>query len=172
MDGIPIRKLNWYNTKAFHENPLICAVQITLMTLKFFLLSLTLLLVFGCSKDNNQGAPSIAIKSYTSSVYNDGNDFNAVLTYSGGNLSNDSLYILRRRYNQSYADSPRDIFPTQLPTTPSVSKAEFSASLAWSDIEVGINGENDTCDFRFVLVDQNGNHSDTATTGIVIIYQY
>jgi hypothetical protein len=141
------------------------------MKLKYILLSLTISLVFGCSKDNNQGGPNISIKSYTSSVYNDGNDFNAVLTYSGGNLSNDSLYILRRRYNQSYADSPRNIFPTQLPT-PSVSKAEFSASLAWSDIEVGINGENDTCDFRFVLVDQNGKHSDTATTGTVIIYQY
>ncbi len=174
MDGIAIQKFNWYNTKAFRENPLICAVQITLMKLKFFLISLTLLLVFSCSKNNNQAGPSIAIKTYTSSVYNDGNDFNAVLTYSqkGGNLSNDSLVIIRRRFNQSYVSDPRDTFSTRLPLVPSVDKAEFSASLAWQDIEYGINGENDTCDFRFVLIDQNGNHSDTAATGTVIIYQY
>jgi hypothetical protein len=139
-----------------------------------FILSLFFLLALGCTKDNNGGGPSISIKSYTSSVHNDGNDFNAVLTYSqkGGNLSGDSLVIIRRRFNQSYVSNPRDTFSTRLPITPSTDNAEFSASLAWQDIEYGINGENDTCDFRFVLIDQNMNHSDTAATGTVIIYQY
>jgi len=139
-----------------------------------FILSLSFLLALGCTKDNNGGGPSISIKSYTSSVFNNGNDFNAVLSYSqkGGNLSGDSLVIIRRRFNQSYVSNPRDTFSTRLPTTPSTDNAEFSASLAWQDIEYGINGENDTCDFRFVLIDQNMKHSDTAATGTVIIYQY
>ncbi len=173
-DDFPNQKFNRCNTKAFRENPLICAVQIILMKTRFYILSLILLLVFGCTKDNNGGGPSISIKSYTGAVYNDGNDFNAVLSYSqkGGSPSGDSLVIIRHRYNQSYNPNPRDTFSTRLPLTPSIDKAEFTASLAWQDIEVGINGENDTCDFRFVLIDQNNNHSDTAATGIVIIYQY
>ena len=137
-------------------------------------MSFIFFLALGCSKDNNQTGPMIAIKSYTSSVYNNGQDFNAVLTYSqkGGNISGDTLTIIRHRYNQSYVSNPVDTFGTRLPVTPSVDKAEFTATLAWQYIEYGINGENDTCDFRFVLVDQNLKHSDTVATGTVIIYQY
>ncbi|HTB26809.1 MAG TPA: hypothetical protein VK711_15665 [Puia sp.] len=145
------------------------------MKTRFYILCFLLLMVLGCTKNNNGAGPSISIKSYTSAVYNNGNDFSAVLSYSqkGGSLSGDSLVILRRRFNQSFNPNPEnDTFGTRLPLTPSVDKAEFTASLAWLDIAVGINGENDTCDFRFVLIDQNMNHSDTAATGTVIIYQY
>jgi hypothetical protein len=145
------------------------------MKSRLSVLSLMFLLGLGCTKDNSQTGPTIGIKSYTSAVYNDGNNFNATLTFSqkGGSPSGDSLVILRRRFNQSFNPNPEsDIFSTRLPLTPSVDKAEFTASLAWLDIAVGINGENDTCDFRFVLIDQNMNHSDTVSTGTVIIYQF
>jgi hypothetical protein len=132
------------------------------------------ILALGCSKDQNQIAPTIKLKSYSDQVIN-GTFFNALLTYSqkNGNLSGDSLVILRRRYNltQVPPDQVRDTFITTLPETPDASKAEFTASLDWSIIQYGINGENDTCDFRFILIDQKGNHSDTVTTGKVIIVQ-
>ena len=175
MDGTSIQSFNRCNTKAFRENSLICAVKFSFMKSRLSVLSFIFLLTLGCSKDNNPtGGPTIAIKSYTSSVYNNGNDFNAVLTFSqkGGNPSGDSLTIIRHRYNQSYVAVPVDTFGTRLPIVPAVDKAEFTATLAWVYIEYGINGENDTCDFRFVLVDQNLKHSDTVATGTVIIYQY
>ena len=132
------------------------------------------LLVLGCTKNQNQTGPTIKLKSNTGYVSN-GNVFNAVLSYSqnSGNLSGDSLVILRRRYNLTPVppDQVRDTFITTLPQTPNTSTAEFSASLDWTIIQYGINGENDTCDFRFVLIDQKGNHSDTVTTGKVIILQ-
>jgi hypothetical protein len=133
------------------------------------------LLALGCSKGNSStGGPSISVKDYTNAVPN-GGTFQADLTFSqsGGNISGDSLVIIRRRYNQVPvpAGEERDTFGTRLPSTPSASKANFNAQLAWEDIEYGIDGENDTCDFRFVLIDQNSKPSDTATTGIVIILQ-
>jgi hypothetical protein len=164
-----------HNTKAFRENSLLCAVQITQMKSRLSVLSIMFLFSWGCTKDNSPGGgPVIGIKSYTSAVYNDGNDFNAVITFSqkGGSPSGDSLTIIRHRYNQSYVPNPVDTFGTRLPITPSVDKAEFTATLQWQFIEYGINGENDTCDFRFVLVDLNQNHSDTVSTGTVIIYQF
>lgn len=131
-------------------------------------------MALGCSKDNNTTGPTIKIKTYTDQVHPDG-AFNAVLTYSqnSGSLSGDSLVVLRRRYNQTQVpdDQKRDTFITLLPVTPNATKAEFSATLNWDFIQYGINGENDTCDFRFVLIDLNGNHSDTVGTGLVIIYQ-
>jgi hypothetical protein len=106
-------------------------------------------------------------------VYNDGRDFNATLTFTqkNGNVSYDSLVIIRKRYNQSFVSDPRDTFPTRLPVIPNDPKGEFTVTLSWIDVEYGINGENDTCDFRFVLIDQNLNHSDTVSTGKVIVYQ-
>jgi hypothetical protein len=165
---------NRCNTKAFRENPLICAVQIIFMKSSRLVLFCIFLLALGCSKDNNSAGPDISIKSYTNAVYNDGRDFNAVLNFSqkNGNISGDSLVIIRKRYNQSFVAIPNDTFGTRLPVTPSATKAEFSVSLPWFTIQYGINGENDTCDFRFVLLDQNMNHSDTAVTGTVIIYQF
>jgi hypothetical protein len=144
------------------------------MNSRLSVLSILVLMAFGCSKDNSQGGPTIGIKSYNSSVYNDGNGFNVVFTFSqkGGNPSGDSLTIIQHRRNQSYVPNPVDTFGTRLPITPAVDKAEFTANLQWQFIEFGINGENDTCDFQFVLVDLNQNHSDTVSTGTVIIYQY
>jgi hypothetical protein len=169
------QKFNRYNTKAFRENPLLCAVQIQLMHSKSLLLISALMLALGCSKDNASSGPTIVIKSYTSAVNNDGNGFSAILTFSqsGGNISGDSLVIIEHRYNQSYANPDHlDTFPTLLPITPSAAKAEFTAHLAWEFIQYGNQDENDTVDFKFVLIDQNLKHSDTVTTGKVIIYQF
>jgi hypothetical protein len=144
------------------------------MRSKGLLLVSLLLFMFGCSKDNGSGGPTIGIKSYTSSVHNDGgNGFSATLSFSqsGGNISGDSLVIMEHRYNQSYAPDLGP-FGTRLPLTPSASKAEFTTQLAWIYIQYGVQDENDTVDFKFVLIDQNLKHSDTVTTGKVIIYQF
>lgn len=138
-----------------------------------FVLYSMFFMVLGCSKDNNQGKPSISLKSYTDAVYNDGRDFNAILTFkqTNYNISGDSLVVIRRRYNQSYVDVPNDTFPTRLPYFPNDPTGEFTVKLLWLYLQYGVNGENDTCDFRFVLIDQNSIHSDTVSTGQVIIYQ-
>jgi hypothetical protein len=146
-----------------------------LMKSRPFFLICILLFLLGCSKDQNSSRPSIKMKSYTSTVTPDGS-FNAVLTYSqsGGNLSGDTLTIIRHRYNQLPVPpdtQTSDTFMTLLPTTPSASNAEFSASLSWANISYGIGGENDTFDFKFILTDLKGQHSDTAATGKVIVLQ-
>jgi hypothetical protein len=133
------------------------------------------LMALGCSKDQNSAKPSLKMKSYTDLVTPDGS-FNAVLSYSqsGGNLSGDTLLIFRHRYNQTPVppnDLTSDTFMTFLPQTPDANKAEFSASLSWANISYGINGENDTFDFKFVLIDLKGNRSDTAATGKVVVTQ-
>jgi hypothetical protein len=145
------------------------------MKSRVFILLFIFLMALGCSKDSNSGKPSLKMKSYTDLVPPDGN-FTAVLSYSqsGGNLSNDTLLIFRHRYNQTPVppnDQTSDTFMTFLPQTPDASKAEFSASLSWANISYGINGENDTFDFKFVLVDLKGNRSDTAATGKVVVTQ-
>ncbi len=145
------------------------------MRSKGLLLVSALALIFGCSKDNASSGPNITMKSYTSTVNNDGSGFSATLNFSqsGGNISGDSLVIMEHRYNQSYANPDHnDIFPTRLPFTPSAAKAEFTAQLAWADVQYGNQDENDTVDFKFVLIDQNLKHSDTVSTGKVIIYQF
>jgi hypothetical protein len=145
------------------------------MQSKSLLLISVLMLALGCSKDGTSSGPTIAIKSYTGTVNNNGTGFSAILSFSqnGGNISGDSLVIIEHRYNQSYANPDHlDTFPTLLPFTPSASKAEFTAHLGWDFIQYGNQNENDTVDFKFVLIDQNLKHSDTVATGKVIIYQF
>ena len=168
--------LNRCNTKAFHENPLICAVQIIYMKSRSLLLSGILILLLGCSKDQNQASPTIGLKSYTDHVPPN-SAFNASFNYSqtSGNLSGDTLWIFRHRLNTNTSipigeETPDTIF-TQLPATPNASKAEFNVSLAWANISYGIGGDNDTFNFKFVLVDLMGHHSDTVTTGNVVVLQ-
>ena len=171
--GLSNQKFNGHNTKSFRQNPLICAVQIKYMKSTRIVLFSIFFIILGCSKDNNQSIPSITLKTYTDAVYNDGRDFNALLTFkqTNSNIAGDSLVVIRRRYNQSYVSDPRDTFPTRLPYFPDDPSGQFTVSLMWFDLQYGINGENDTCDFRFVLIDQNLVHSDTVSTGKVIIYQ-
>jgi hypothetical protein len=168
------QKTNQVQTKAFRENPLLCAVQKQFMNSRLFVFFCLAVLAMGCSKDNASGGPTIAIKSYTDQVYNDGSGFSAVLSFSqsGGDISGDSLVIIEHRYNQSYAPDHFDTFATRLPFTPSAAKAEFTPHLAWDFIQYGNPDESDTVDFRFVLIDQNLKHSDTVATGKVIIYQF
>jgi hypothetical protein len=132
-----------------------------------------LLLVLGCSKDN-QAVPAIKIKSFTDQVAPNG-VFNAVLTYSqkNGNMSGDTLFVIRHRFNQKPVPpdfQTSDTFNTLMPITPSANSAEFTVALSYSNIHID-NGENDTIDFSFVLKDINGNLSDTATTGKVVLFQ-
>ena len=145
------------------------------MYLRSIVLIFMIFWITGCSKNNNPSRPTITLKSYTDLV-TPNTVFNALLTYSqpGGSLSLDTLVILYRRYNVSQIppDNQRsDSFLTIMPQTPNTNAADFSASLSWANISYGINNENDTVDFRFVLVDLKGIHSDTVTTGRVIITQ-
>jgi|KBSMisStaDraftv2_1062788.scaffolds.fasta_scaffold58581_3 hypothetical protein len=137
-----------------------------------------LFLGFGCSKDSNS-LPSISIKSYTSSVYN-GGAFNAVLKYNSPNSTNmgDSLVIINHRLNQSVIDTSifRGEYGTRVAYTQSTNKAEIAVNLDWSLVQTGGPGpvpENDTCIFSFYLVGPSPDftHSDTASTGTVVIYQ-
>lgn len=133
------------------------------------------ILVLGCSKNQNQSKPSISLKSYTDHVSPSG-VFNASFNYSqtSGNLSGDTLWILRHRFNNTpipLGVATPDTFYTLLPTTPNAPRADFNVSLAWANISYGIGGENDTFNFRFVLVDLAGKPSDTVTTGKVVVLQ-
>jgi hypothetical protein len=169
------QKLNRCNTKAFRENPLICAVQTTIMKSRLIVLFCIFFLALGCSKDNNTTKPTIKVISYSSQV-RPGESFEAKLSFSqsSGNISGDTLVILYHRLNQSVVP-PDDLRPdadtTFMPETPGSDKAEFTASLLWDYISYGINNENDTVEFGFVLIDLNGNRSDTVKTGKVIVLQ-
>jgi hypothetical protein len=114
-------------------------------------------MALGCSKDNNSTGPTIKIKTYTDQVNPDG-AFNAVLSYSqsSGSLSGDSLVVLRRRFNQTQVpdEQKRDTFITLLPQTPNASKAEFSATLVWTLLNMESMAKYSV--IRFVLIDQNG----------------
>jgi hypothetical protein len=146
------------------------------MKLKLPVLLCILFIAFGCSKDNNSSIPNIKLESYNSEVDPDG-IFRGQFSYSQskGNLTGDSLVIHYHRYNESQIpdeDLRPDSLITNMPSTPNANKAEFTVDLSWVALSYGINNENDTIDLSFVLVDPQGNHSDTVKTGkVIVVYQ-
>jgi hypothetical protein len=175
-DGVTDQKFNWCNTKAFRENPLICAIQIKFMKSRLLVLFCIFFMILGCSKDGNQSKPSIKLVSYDAVVLPN-SVFNAHFTFSqsGGSISGDSLFIIYHRYNRSLIppDDDRGNFDTTLlAETPPASKAEFTVNLDWSFLSYGINDENDTIDLSFILTNLAGKRSDTVKTSkIIVVYQ-
>ena len=167
------RMFNRYNTKAFRENPLICANQIKFMKPRLLILSCIILMIVGCSKDKYQTQPTISIKSYSSAVSPGGN-FNAVFNYTqnNGNLTGDSLYVFKHLHNSANVPigTPQsDTAFSILPETPQSSLAEFNININYNNLYIDLGGDNDTIDLKFVLVDLAGRHSDTVQTGKVIL---
>ena len=143
------------------------------MNSRLLLLFFIYFLALGCSKDNNGAAPSISIKSFTGQV-SSGGAFSATLKYTqkNGTLTEDSLTIIRRWYNHTGLPPGVDVidtFLTFMPDMPSVSEAEFRVDILYENLYVDLGGEPDTIDLSFILTDYNGNHSDTATTGKIVI---
>ncbi len=169
---------NRHNTKAFRENPLICNVQNTYMRSRYPLLFSLFLFALGCSKDKFEVNPSLRIKSFTKTVPVNGT-FNTVLEYSqkNGKIDGDTLLVFRHRYNQlplPVGTPTVDTFFTILSSSgtpiPNSNSAEFSLNLDYINIHID-NGENDTIDFQFALIDLARRSSDTVRTGKIVILQ-
>ncbi|HEY4155697.1 MAG TPA: hypothetical protein VGM24_09715 [Puia sp.] len=141
----------------------------------FFCLALFAL---GCSKDKFEVNPSLRVKSFTG-VVPVGGTFNAVLEYSQkkGKIDGDTLIVYRHRYNQKplpigtpTVDSFYTILSGSGATIPDANSAEFSLDLDYTNIHID-NGENDTIDFQFALIDLAGRSSDTVRTGKIVVLQ-
>ncbi|HVY75167.1 MAG TPA: hypothetical protein VG890_10075 [Puia sp.] len=148
------------------------------MHYRFPLFGCLFLFLLGCSKDKYNVNPSIRIKSYTE-IVPQGGTFNTVLEYTQkkGKIEGDTLYVYRNRYNQKplpdgvpTVDSFYTILSGSGDAIPDVNKAEFSLSLDYNSIHID-NGENDTIDFQFALVDLSGRSSDTVRTGKIVVLQ-
>ena len=146
---------------------------------KFLILCIGATLAIACNKDKFQTKPQIKVKSLSSEIVPLNSALRLVLEYTDkeGDLA-DSLIFVRQRLN---IKGPKiDTIPLFIPSFPDTKEGEVQVDLRYADYltfnlpAISIPGtggqrEADTLNLKFVVVDDAGNKSDTATTGVIVI---
>jgi hypothetical protein len=142
------------------------------MKSKYFLVSFLLILVISCTKDSG-GKPTTSIESITSIVPPQGTMVAKIkFTQNNGKLANGTFISIRNRLNQIQippATENIDTLVGPIPNFPDKNKGEFEFQLDWVTYLHQSDAENDTIQFKFAVVDTDGNKSDTITSPIIVI---
>lgn len=127
-----------------------------------------------CDKDKFETKPQIEIDSYNTKVLPPPPHpeliINLKFTDKEGDLGNGSFTYIPTRLNrrrlpagQEYSDVTETI-----PEFSDHNKGELELRLAWKDLHRS-DLENDTIMFKFVVVDREGNKSDTVQSDQIVI---
>jgi hypothetical protein len=141
-------------------------------TLLFFVL---ILVTWSCSKNKFSSTPSLKFKSVNTTELHPQGVLNFALSFTDaeGDFSDSgSIYV---EFNQrmlpgcSIANNPATFSLPVFPVTKD-QKGTINVSLNYGDITPQCSPLNDTTVFRFVLKDDAGHVSDTASSPTIIIY--
>ena len=144
--------------------------------MRYTLLFLILILItFSCSKNKFSSTPSLKFKSVNTTELHPQGVLNFALTFTDaeGDFSDSgSLYIQfmqRMLPSCTISDNPATFALPVFPATKD-QKGTINVSLNYGDITPQCSPLNDTTIFRFVLKDDAGHVSDTASSPTIIIY--
>ena len=140
-----------------------------------FLIFILLLVTWSCSKTKYSSTPSLKFKSVNTTALHPQGVLNFQLTFTdaeGDFADSGSVYIdfMQRMVpgctiSDNYATFLLPVFPTTKDT-----KGTINVSLNYGDITPQCSPLNDTTVFHFVLKDDAGHVSDTASSPTIIIY--
>jgi hypothetical protein len=143
------------------------------MKIWYFVIGGSLIIALSqCSKSGSGGKPSITMESINS-IVPVGGTMKATLkfTQSNGLLSGGTFIAIRNRLNQDPlppADVGVDTLIGPIPGFPDKNQGQFEYTLDYSYLHQS-DAENDTLNFRFAVIDREGNNSDTINSGIVVV---
>lgn len=133
------------------------------------------MLLLGCSKKYTT-KPQLDLKSITSTNLHPGDSIQFIFEARDREGDISQLYIEKKTSNCMASNARLD---TLLPGFQSTKDFKATLSIKYgyqsSDFKQLPNptctGQNDTCIFRFVLMDQAGNASDTLTSPTIILFR-
>ncbi len=142
-------------------------------TSPILVVSSVLILLVACGKDKFESKPRLEIKSYSGKEIFPGQVMSIKLNYfdKEGDLSTAPFTGIVRRQNLLPISPSQDVIDTiivPLPEFPVKDQGEISFDLPYSFLKESTT-ENDTLKFRFSVVDNAGNESDTVVTDQVVI---
>lgn len=134
----------------------------------------------GCDKENFNTKPTLTLRSVNTTIVpvNGTLTFEFEVTDKEGDIT-DSLYVKKIRLNKRVVPTIRDAFYLTLPEVSKVQKSFVRVDLGYEAyLKSAINpprtgnppkAENDTLQFKFVLIDKAHNASDTFTSEKIVI---
>ncbi|HEY5407578.1 MAG TPA: hypothetical protein VIJ92_10825 [Ginsengibacter sp.] len=144
--------------------------------MRYTLLFLILILItWSCSKNKFSSTPSLKFKSVNTTELHPQGVLNFALTFTDaeGDFSDSgSIYVefmQRMLPNCAVTDNPAIFALPVFPATKN-EKGTINVSLNYGDITPQCSPLNDTTVFHFVLKDNAGHVSDTASSPTIIIY--
>jgi hypothetical protein len=146
------------------------------MILASAVLSLAILLI-ACGKDKFQTKPLIEIDNYNSKEITQGEKLEIRIKYfdKEGDLDDGQLTYIRVRTNGTPIPNPGandkvDTITTALPSFPPKNTGEINLRVDYGFMDED-PGRNDTMFFRIMVIDKEGNKSDTINTQQVVARQ-
>lgn len=133
-----------------------------------------------CDKENYNTKPTLTLRTVntTQVPFNGTLTFEFEVTDKEGDIT-DSLFVKKIRVNQKVVPTVRDFFYLPVPQVDKIQKAFVRVDLGYqnhliSALNPPTSGnppkrENDTLQFKFVLIDKAKNASDTLTSERIVI---
>ena len=138
--------------------------------------------IISCSKDKYQSGPSITLKSVSSTNIPVNGSMTIDLGYTDkqGNISNDTLFLIKVRNNIRQTTTVRDTLPMLIPDNPGSPKGEINLQLDYEDYLISAENpldalppatgkESDSLTFKFILKDNDNRTSDTLVIKNIVI---
>jgi len=133
-----------------------------------------------CDKDNYNTKPTLKLRSVNTNVVpvNGNLTFEFEVTDKEGDIT-DSLFVKKVRLNSRVVTTIRDSYYLSIPQVDKIQKAFVRVDLSYQDYLISARqppvtgtppkSENDTLQFKFVLIDRGSNASDTLTSEPIVI---
>lgn len=152
------------------------------MRILLVLVAFTAIFLIACDKNKFESKPKLEIKSINADEIFPGQTLRVTLEYfdKEGDLSEGVLTYIRVRTNSTPIPNPTqndkpDTVWTVLPEFPKKSQAEIVQTITYNFMDENNDpihpGRNDTMYFRFTVLDNEGNQSDTVETKLVTAVQ-
>jgi hypothetical protein len=148
----------------------------TQMKVKLFIVTLSLIIIAACKKDQYTTKPQLSFKKLNTNVLLPNQLLSFTLEYTDkeGDIQ-DSIYIEKRTSNCSNSDFGKlYALPTEIPKQRNTKgeleiRFAYGINLGYAAIKEPACQRNDTCVFRFALRDKAKNISDTVTSPQIVL---
>jgi hypothetical protein len=149
------------------------------MKLRYFLVATLMILTSSCKKNGGSGL-SIKLESVSSNIIPDNGSLSVVLSFTdNGGHAIDTVVMRKFRINQNQVPTLNDTIYLTPPNYPGNTKGQVQLDLEYNGYLVSAQqpphfgnppqDESDSLIIKFVAIDNAGNKSDTASTGLIIV---
>ena len=141
------------------------------------ILTLSGILLYGCSKDSSNSKPILKLESVSSEVVARNSDLRLEFSFEDGEGDLDSVYMYKTRVNKLKVTTLRDTLKYMVPENQNTKSGTLRIDLEYQNHLIsaltppgsGTNREPDSLIIKFIAKDKAKNVSDTISSPLITV---